>query len=470
MPLVLQTTTDPGDSYWAPLAGGLEYWSEDAFGNLYPDADFNQDLGLPTNRVRFIFAGQTQLWDGIGTDPGAADERPGLMVVEGDINNSGRVRKAGGAAIVGGAVESTGVSVSRPQVWANGRQSAVLGVAIRDGTGAASVWAGSSTYSGGTNPNPSLTIGLASTASTGIANVGSQYGGIALAQAYAMGAGRAEADADTRGMVLGLCYADAEAAYLVAEQSAIAHGQSGGTKYSRIAATGIGALAQGLALGGSILAGENGSIASGRTNGYNSVIQSYAHGAIASGFAYGDSSKIYTATLADGALAMGYAATYCYILAGNDGAHAFGSATSSSQIYAFQKGSLAFGSAVGFDILSYGAGAIAHGLAVKGYIQATGAGSWAGGRTAGYNIEALAAGSFAFGYADTADIQATLANSFQMGPGTNNRTMSLQVGDASYGILLIGDGIASTRDGAIWLNAGNIYMRSGGVTKNVTTL
>ena len=141
-----------------------------------------------------------------------------------------------------------------------------------------------------------------------------------------------------------------------------------------ITSSGAGALAQGIASFGTIIASGNGSIASGDASG---TLRSSGIGSLANGNA---STGILEST-SDGAHALGNVQTLGTIAARNYGSHASGFVTNSGQILATGSGSYASGSAEGStaQILASGIGAYASGTATNGQITALGVGSYAAG-------------------------------------------------------------------------------------------
>ena len=135
-------------------------------------------------------------------------------------------------------------------------------------------------------------------------------------------------------------------------------------------------------------------------------------------------------------------------------------------------------------ITAYGSGSFVQGMASvvqngdgSAFAQLTASnvarGAWVGGyaRSTGTSasISASANGALAFGNAVDTSILASAAGAIQFGPGTNNRANSLRVG---VGLWFMGaTGTPSTpSNGMMWVANGNIYGRTGGVTKNLSNI
>jgi hypothetical protein len=170
------------------------------------------------------------------------------------------------------------------------------------------------------------------------------------------------------------------------------------------------------------------------------------------------------------------------ITASGSGSTAIGFANSyygePATIQATGSGSFAGGSIEGFfaepaTIQATRAGAFAFGfMAYKGEITASGFGAVAMGYTQYENIIASGNGSLALGGVSlngVDDIVASGLSAMQLGPGTNAVDYSLQVGSSIH--LHGADGTpAAPKNGDIWQANGNIYARTGGVTKNLSNI
>ena len=245
---------------------------------------------------------------------------------------------------------------------------------------------------------------------------------------------------------------------MASSDGAFAQGQcthTGGSGQSVIQASSVGAHASGSVYGNvasgincKIAASGGGSFARGVAN--QGDIHSDSFGSFANGFSYGVGSVI--GAEGDGATALGYA-------------------WNGGSIYATQSGAFAFGWAygTGSTIQSYSLGSLAFGAVEDaGIIRASGTGSFAGGyANAGFDIMATFAGSFAFGRANTGNILASALNAVQFGEGTNAIADSLQIGLA--GMRIRGTtGFATPQNGDIGVDGGgNIQMHSNGVTTKV---
>lgn len=215
-----------------------------------------------------------------------------------------------------------------------------------------------------------------------------------------------------------------------------------------------------------------------------------------------------------GASASGQATGGGAIKATNPGALAFGSSAGAGSVYAYSTGSLAFGDAQNANSYLWATanGGMAHGSTDGASLQATGIGALAGGRivSGGGNIiaqgagslvhgdtasggsiyaTALAQGGIAWGYAHTnsitaggkgcvalgdstgGPIQANASGTFQLAPGVNSIANSLQVGTTGSAIHLHADGApGAPANGDMWVASGNVYVRTGGVTKNLNNV
>lgn len=120
-----------------------------------------------------------------------------------------------------------------------------------------------------------------------------------------------------------------------------------------------------------------------------------------------------------------------------------------------------------------------------GYIQATtgfagdidvqGGGSMGGGtviaQTTASDITASGAGSIAWGMVTDGSIVASGNNALQLGPGTNDESLSIQVGDlAGDGVRIIGSGVAGAVNGEVWKASGNVTVQTGGNPLNLSAI
>lgn len=165
--------------------------------------------------------------------------------------------------------------------------------------------------------------------------------------------------------------------------------------------------------------------------------------------------------VANGAWAGGAAAANgantARISAEENGAFAFGKA-SSGYIQAAAEGSFAFGE-------------VSQGVAPGNAIRATGRGAFAFGAVrVTFDILASGEGSLAQGSANTADVSASAANAVQFGPGTNSVADSVRVGGGGLHLKGTTGAFGAAADGQIWVSGANVYIRSGGATRNCTNI
>jgi len=193
----------------------------------------------------------------------------------------------------------------------------------------------------------------------------------------------------------------------------------------------------------------------------------------------------------DGGIGLGEATVSSSITAGAIGAIASGDVDSGGSVTASNVGSLAKGSAVfSGSITASGVGATAQGDAADGTsITASGDGSFAQGctdqsGTITAGIGSIASGtsnnsgeieanngSLAIGTVTAGNIKALAASTVQVGEGTNSQPISIQVGS---GIRINGtvDAPASgLHNGDMWVDSfGNVWVRTGGVSKNMSNI
>jgi hypothetical protein len=167
--------------------------------------------------------------------------------------------------------------------------------------------------------------------------------------------------------------------------------------------------------------------------------------------------------------------------------------TTGGRIEAIDSAAFAWGNSVeGGIITSSGRSSVAFGYAYGGSIVSSGSSSFAFGYSYGEDslITATTYGAFAFGYAGgggiiTASgrgalavgftyggvITASAPNTFQFGPGENSVEISLQVGAVGAGIHLHGNGTPGTpANGDIWCDGTDVFVRTGGATKNMSNI
>lgn len=463
MPLVLTTAAIPGTAYWAPATPpGLEHWSENGAGDLYPNVDNTQTLGLTTNRVEALI-GRTGMLLGNGAGPlPTFTAGQAAQAIVGRLPGSVYSQLTAASGLLVGSVEC---AVPYYGVLSVDAYSLVAGQVFMEDYRSSTVSAGNGSLDRGS----AFALGGTHTPVDGFAS-----------RLAASGAG-----AQAQGFVRSAPYYDA---FILASGSgASAEGAIGPTEAGFTAGMGGYIYANGVAAHASGLLHR--SIGAFRWAGY---IQATA-----------------------GSTARGVVANMGTISSSNHGAHAEGS-VSYGTISATGRGGRAGGVALGTypyglgSVLASGEGSFTHGVAslvgaYSGAVEATGVGSWAGGnarggfdqypsliRASSYGsiafglavlgsvIHASGMGSGAFGRADDyyQGIAATANSSFQFGQGTNAVATSLQVGGYDYattyntGVRLIGSGVAGTRDGDIWVDGatGDVYVRSGGVARNMSNI
>ena len=284
-----------------------------------------------------------------------------------------------------------------------------------------------------------------------------------------------------------------------ADQGAHANGfcVSAGTGEARVQANGVGSHAGGQAENsGSADANINGQVGGSFAHGYVQAsgsglgfIQSSSPGSFAQGkvnqnsginggigridasgpggFAQGDAEFGTIKAGGAGSFAQGYAYAGSIVAYGYAGfAHGY---CRGGDIYSSQKGSVAFGVGYNASIRSTQRGSFAMGYANGANIQASGRGSFAGGYAYNFAISASGSGSFAFGYANAA-ITASAINAVQFGPGVNALADSLKIGVAGLRLKGTSGAPGAPADGDIWVANTNVYIRTGGVTQNITSL
>lgn len=117
------------------------------------------------------------------------------------------------------------------------------------------------------------------------------------------------------------------------------------------------------------------------------------------------------------------------------------------------RGTLAFGHTYGYQMRASVFGSVAMGNAMSGNIRADGLGAMAFGSTT-----------------DAANSRAFAQGAVQINSGTNSVAFSFKVGDDGYGIRLIGTGTGTLRTGDIWCDGTDVFIRSNGVTKNLSDI
>lgn len=195
----------------------------------------------------------------------------------------------------------------------------------------------------------------------------------------------------------------------------------------------------------------------------NAEIQAYGYGALAMGHCTGDWAE--DPGFGDG-----------LIKARRHGSMAHGQVDRGGELYANAWGSHAFGQVEdGARITTTGRGAMASGRARDhdSLIEAAGSGSSAfGSANDGGIIRALTGqGNMAIGYAGPGEtIEVTGNSAMQLGAGTNDTDTSLRIGGTN-GLHFHGGGApASPANGDMWCDGTDVFVRTGGATKNITSL
>ena len=200
----------------------------------------------------------------------------------------------------------------------------------------------------------------------------------------------------------------------------------------------------------------------------STYIYSTEYGTVAQGYIYAYNYGAYP----------DYEYIYSYIQAVGNGSHAGGQIDVSIEA---GDGDYTYGNGY---ITAYGSGSFIHGMASvlqngDGSAQArlttsnVARGAWVGGyaRSTGTTttISCSANGSMAFGNAVNASILATAAGAIQFNPGTNNRANSLRIGGGLWFMGSIGTP-STPSNGMMWVANNNVYVRTGGVTKNMNAI
>lgn len=280
------------------------------------------------------------------------------------------------------------------------------------------------------------------------------------------GDGSASTVAASRGSIVALMTQTTNAALSTyADQGSIAHG--------RITTT------------GSRIRADTGSLAGGQITDVAGLIEAFmggiAHGlvdwnigvisATDGGAAFGNA-HAGTIISTQGGLAAGYAYYYNYgIRSYGKGAIALGF-TKSGNMLASGNGAFAAGCVDYGSMVASGVGAFTLGYSYQGStFTASGKGAFAMGYAYTGNITSSGIGSFAMGYTNTAtDIIASGNGAVQVNAGTNSRDNSFKVGNDTYGIRLLGDGNSSSRNGDFWCNGTDVFVRTGGVIKSLSSI
>lgn len=480
MALVLTTAADPGEAYWAPVSGGLEFWSENGAGDLYPNTSGTQNLGLPDNLVN-RFYGHTFL--GVNAAPGAtqnpfpgSDSIPRMALIQ-FASDTPAQATVGDTGLIAGRVyaTSTGDAILRTQTENPG--SIALGNVFSGSTGDSVISAGSnvpSTYNGA-----SLALGSSYAYGAGASAISSSDSSIALGTISSQGDSSISSSKGSTSHGSIAVYEATSSVDISSNLGSRSFGRIyntlGYTQYSFITSS-QGSLAFGFSSNSTLLVYATlGSAAFGSATAAGDTVTINADSSGSLAFGAGDSgSGTIRSTGGFGGLAFGKATDGGVIQSYNgDGSMAFGYSDGNSLISSSGTGSLAFGAAqTGSYIEATAEGSLAFGSANSGGVISATNTSFAGGRASGYTITATALGSFAFGNAGVANIEATAINSVQFFEGTNSLTNSVQIGGNLTKIRLIGNTavVGSPTNGDIWCDGTDVFVRTGGVTKNMSSI
>lgn len=143
---------------------------------------------------------------------------------------------------------------------------------------------------------------------------------------------------------------------------------------------------------------------------------------------------------------------------------------SGAELKSKAEGGFVQGKAKNSTILAEGTGSWAGGFGLLKDISATGTGSFAHGLASNNDILASGTGSLAHGSASAGDITASATNSVQFGAGTNAEAESLQVGGKIRIKGTAGEPTSNLHNGDIWVDAGDVFIRTGGISVNITDL
>lgn len=134
---------------------------------------------------------------------------------------------------------------------------------------------------------------------------------------------------------------------------------------------------------------------------------------------------------------------------------------------AFSQGRVQGGGGAGGSLEATGVGAFAQGVCIGESLTASGQGAMAQGRASTFDIVASGDGSLAHGDSTAGAITASATNATQLGPGTNALADSLQVGSAGLRLKGTTGAPGTLQDGDVWVSGGSVFVRTGGVTKNL---
>lgn len=211
-----------------------------------------------------------------------------------------------------------------------------------------------------------------------------------------------------------------------------------------------------------------GSLAGGYAKEFTEIIGTY--GGTAFGYFKAFDSE---SSASEGSISMGYSIFNGWFRA-TKGSVAVGESSDSYAIFSAAKGSLAVGYKKDGGFLS----ANNEGSVCLGYSSGYGInllvysnGSLVAGFTPNaFNVATYGLGSMALGDATVGTIAANSNGSVQINRGSNSIANSLKIGNDTNGIRFIGSGATSTRNGDIWCDGTDVFVRTGGVTKTFSSI
>ena len=216
-----------------------------------------------------------------------------------------------------------------------------------------------------------------------------------------------------------------------------------------------------------ITAGGAGASALGRANTY-AYMEATGAGSLVCGYVnyYGSLRALGFGARASGRVYRGY------VGAPGDGSTAGGVALTYSQLYSIGKGSFVSGAAYGYGYMrAVGDGSFTVGYATYGGMRANAPGSICLGFASGATAYATGVGSVIMGHFNTGGASLSSgAGSFQLNAGSNAFDNSLKVGNGVHLFGTTSGAPSALANGMIWVNGGNVYVRTNGVTKNMSNI
>lgn len=210
----------------------------------------------------------------------------------------------------------------------------------------------------------------------------------------------------------------------------------------------------------------------------NHLFHNNGTGSFLAGYSVGTNSNFTTYVGAGGSftniLGKCYGATALTV--NNTGAGAFCSgfanATSGTHTWSVSgNGSFAQGAMLNSVFTSSGKGSFAQGYGNASNIVSSGGGAFAHGYAkAGNAITASGIGSFACGYSNAGVITASAANAVQFGVGTNALADSVQIGNSGLRLKGTTGAPGTPQNGDLWVANNYVYVRTNGVTKNMSNI